>query len=29
MHGAITRLAENLSEEYGVLTGGTELDLFS
>lgn len=28
MHGAITRLAENLSEEYGVLTGGTELDLF-
>ncbi len=28
MHGAIGRLAEHVQEEYGVLTGGIELDLF-
>lgn len=28
MHGAIRRLAEHVQEEYGVLTGGIELDLF-
>lgn len=28
MHGAIRRLAEHVQEEYAVLTGGIELDLF-
>lgn len=28
MHGAIRRLAEHIQEEYAVLTGGVELDLF-
>jgi hypothetical protein len=28
MHGAILRVAQHLQDEYGVITGGSELDLF-